>query len=561
MTGPAVVDAAGLARLVDRLTGDSAGRDPTALAGLAVRPPVPSPAGPALPAGLSGLDLPVPTILPRHPPVSLHSIPGLAPIAGLAPIPGLPGTGLPSESELQALLSRTSVPARPQAAALAQAESLARGFGNEPAPLAIAQPSATAPFRQATGAVPFTSFPAERLRREFPILSEQVHGKRLVWLDNAATTQKPQTVIDRISRFYRTENSNIHRAAHTLAARATDAYEAARASVQRFIHAASSDEIIFVRGATEGINLIAQSWGRANLGPGDEVLVSHLEHHANIVPWQQVTAATGAKLTVIPVDDRGALDLDAFRRLLHRRVKLVSVTQVANAIGTVVPVQTVAELAHAAGALVLIDGAQSVSHMPVDVQRLGADFFVFSGHKVYGPTGIGAVYGRAELLDRLPPWQGGGNMIKDVTFEHTEYHGAPARFEAGTGNIADAVGLGAALDWLSAIGLEQVGAYEHQLIAYAEPRLAAIRGLHILGHPPERAGVLSFTLDGYETAEVGQALDRDGIAVRSGHHCAQPILRRLGVEASVRASFGVYNTCADIDALIATVSRLAAQRR
>ena len=499
-----------------------------------------APAGlPASPAGQPSLPTPG---------FSGHQIPGMPPIAGLPATPGIP-----TDAALRALLAPR--PVEPQVPGFAAegvtALDTLTGVPASPKPADLARGPLVSP-------VPF---PVERIRQQFPILAERVHGKRLVWLDNAATTQKPQVVIDRLVKFYQTENSNIHRAAHALAARATDAYEAARESVRRFIGAASTEEIVFVRGATEGINLIAKSWGAANLTAGDEILVSHLEHHANIVPWQQLAQTNGAVLKVIPVTDDGALDLSAFAKLLNPKVKLVSVTQVANAIGTVVPVAEVTALAHAAGARVLIDGAQSVSHMPVNVQAIGCDWFVFSGHKVYGPTGIGAIYGRKEVLEATPPWQGGGNMISDVTFERTQYHGAPARFEAGTGNIADAVGLGAALDWLSEFGMPNVAAYEHQLIAYAEPRLAAIKGLTIIGNPPERAGALSFTLDGFSTTEVGKALDQDGIAVRSGHHCAQPILRRFGLEASVRPSFAIYTSCADIDALVASVTKLAASRR
>ena len=401
-------------------------------------------------------------------------------------------------------------------------------------------------------------FDPNLIKREFPILQEPVRGKRLVWLDNAATTQKPQTVIDRLSYFYEHENSNVHRAAHTLAARATDAYESARESVRRFIKAPSKREIVFVRGTTEGINLVAQSWGRRNVGPGDEVVVTWLEHHANIVPWQQLCSEKGARLRVAPVDDRGQVILEEYEKLLGPRTRIVSFTQVSNALGTVTPAKEMIEMAHRHGALVLLDGAQAVSHMPVDVQALGCDFFVFSGHKVFGPTGIGVVFGRAELLDTMPPWQGGGNMIQDVTFERTTYQPAPARFEAGTGNIADAVGLGAALDWLSRVGVERVERYEHELLAYATERLATVPGLTMIGTAPEKAGVLSFVLEGQKTEEVGGMLDQEGIAVRSGHHCAQPILRRFGLEATVRASLAPYNTCEDIDALVVALRRLQA---
>lgn len=400
-------------------------------------------------------------------------------------------------------------------------------------------------------------FDVHAIRRDFPILAERVNGKPLVWFDNAATTQKPRAVIDRLAYFYEHENSNIHRAAHELAARATDAYEGARNKVARFLGARSTDEIIFVRGATEGINLVANTFGRKYIGAGDEIIVSHLEHHANIVPWQQLAAEVGAKIRVIPVDDTGQIILEEYAKLLCPRTKLVSITQVSNALGTVTPVAEVIALAHAVGARVLVDGAQSVSHLKVNVQALDADFLVFSGHKIFGPTGIGVVYGKKDLLDTLPPWQGGGNMIADVTFEKTIYQPAPARFEAGTGNIADAVGLGAALDYVERVGLDNIARYEHDLLVYATRGLSSIPGLRLIGTAAHKASVVSFVLDGYRTEEVGAALNREGIAVRSGHHCAQPILRRFGLEATVRPSLAFYNTCEEIDLLVATVRRLA----
>ncbi|MCU1716665.1 family 2A encapsulin nanocompartment cargo protein cysteine desulfurase [Pseudomonas sp. 5P_3.1_Bac2] len=406
-----------------------------------------------------------------------------------------------------------------------------------------------------------SAFDVHAVRRDFPILSERVNGKPLVWFDNAATTQKPQVVIDRLAYFYQHENSNIHRAAHELAARATDAYEGARNTAARFLGARSSDEIIFVRGATEGINLVANTFGRKYIGAGDEIIVSHLEHHANIVPWQQLAAEVGAKIKVIPVDDSGQIILEEFIKLLCSRTKLVAITQVSNALGTVTPVAEIIALAHGVGARVLVDGAQSVSHLRVNVQALGADFFIFSGHKIFGPTGIGVVYGKADLLATLPPWQGGGNMIADVTFEKTQYQPAPARFEAGTGNIADAVGLGAALDYVERIGLENIYRYEHDLLVYATHGLRQIPGLRLIGTAAHKASVLSFVLDGYRTEEVGAALNREGIAVRSGHHCAQPILRRFGVEATVRPSLAFYNTYAEVDLLVDTVQRLARYKR
>ena len=403
-----------------------------------------------------------------------------------------------------------------------------------------------------------TPFDVNAVRRDFPALNERVNGHQLVWLDNAATTQKPQAVIDRLSYFYSHENSNIHRAAHELAARATDAYEKARTTVARFLGASSSDEIVFVRGATEAINLVAQSWGRQYVGEGDEIVISHLEHHANIVPWQQLATERGAKLRVIPVDDSGQILLDGYRALLNDRTKIVSVAHVSNALGTIVPVHEVVELAHRAGARVLVDGAQAVSHLRVDMQALGADFYVFSGHKVFGPTGIGVLYGTSEVLSAMPPWQGGGNMIKDVTFERTSYHNPPGRFEAGTGNIADAVGLGVALDYLERLGLEGVSRYEHDLLVYATEGMQTVPGLCMIGTAADKASVLSFVLDGHTTEDVGTALNREGIAVRAGHHCAQPILRRFGVETTVRPSLALYNTHLEVDLLVAALHRIAA---
>ena len=397
------------------------------------------------------------------------------------------------------------------------------------------------------------------IRRDFPILAERVNGRPLVWFDNAATTQKPRAVIDRLAYFYEHENSNIHRAAHELAARATDAYEAARSKVARFIGAGSTEEIIFVRGATEAINLVVKSWGAKNIGEGDEIIVSHLEHHANIVPWQQLAAEKGAKLRAIPVDDTGQVILSEYERLLNPRTKIVAVTQVSNALGTVVPVKEIIEGAHRAGALALVDGAQSVSHMRVNVQALDADFFVFSGHKVFGPTGIGVVYGKRALLEDMPPWQGGGNMIADVTFERTVFHGPPARFEAGTGNIADAVGLGAAIDYVERVGIENIARYEHDLLAYATHAIKDVPGLRLIGTAQNKASVLSFVLANHKPEDVGRALNEEGIAVRSGHHCAQPILRRFGVEATVRPSLAFYNTCEEVDRFAAVVRRLSAR--
>lgn len=419
-------------------------------------------------------------------------------------------------------------------------------------------PHARAPL---AGSERHPGFDVHAVRRDFPVLQERVNGHQLAWLDNAATTHKPQAVIDRLAYFYAHENSNIHRAAHELAARATDAYEGARETVRRHINAPEAAEVIFVRGTTEAINLVAKSWGAQHIGAGDEIIVSHLEHHANIVPWQQLASAKGARLRVIPVDDSGQVLLDEFGKLLNDRTKLVAVTQVSNALGTVTPVREIAAMARRAGARVLVDGAQSISHMHIDVQALGADFFVFSGHKVFGPTGIGALWARREVLEDMPPWQGGGNMIADVTFEKTVFQPIPNKFEAGTGNIADAVGLGAALDYVNRIGIENIARYEHELLVYGMRELGAIKGLRLIGTAPDKTSVMSFTLDGYSTGEVGLALNDEGIAVRTGHHCAQPILRRFGVETTVRPSLAFYNTYEEIDRLVKVVRSLAGRGR
>ncbi|MFZ0496149.1 MAG: family 2A encapsulin nanocompartment cargo protein cysteine desulfurase [Methylocella sp.] len=403
-------------------------------------------------------------------------------------------------------------------------------------------------------------FDAHAIKRDFPILHRHVHGKPLVWLDNAATTQKPRAVIDRISLYYENENSNIHRGAHALAARSTDAYEAAREKVRRFLGAGSPNDIVFTRGATEAINLVAQAWGRRNVREGDEIVITWLEHHANIVPWQMLCADTGAVLRVAPVDDSGQVILEEYTKLLSPRTKIVSLPQVSNALGTVTPAQEMVVIAHRHGACVLVDGAQAVSHMPVNVQELDCDFYVFSGHKVFGPTGIGVLYGKPEVLAAMPPWQGGGNMIADVTFEKTVYQAPPLRFEAGTGNIADAVGLGAAIDYLDRIGMANIASYEHGLLDYATQVLLGVPGLSIIGTAKEKAGVISFVLDGCRSDDVGAALDQEGIAVRAGHHCAQPILRRFGLETTVRPSLALYNTHEDVQALAAALHRIQTQK-
>lgn len=505
------------------------------------------------------------------------ALPMTAPISAPAGVPGSPyyflgeGAALSSTHQAPAALADNHVVAHPfelpgEVALRRMLDELA---GERSLP-AAAPPSAPGHgsyyFLDQPASVPqtdvgrFPAFDVQAVRRDFPILAERVNGKPLVWFDNAATTQKPQAVIDRLVQFYQHENSNIHRAAHELAARSTDAYEAARSKVARFIGAGSAEEIIFVRGATEAINLVAKSWGRQNIREGDEIIVSLLEHHANIVPWQQLAAETGARIRVIPVDDRGQLLLEEYQRLLNDHTKLVAISQVSNALGTVTPVKEIVELAHRVGARVLVDGAQSVSHMRVNVQAIDADFFVFSGHKVFAPTGIGVVYGKRDILEDMPPWQGGGNMIADVTFERTLYQGVPARFEAGTGNIADAVGLGAAIDYVERIGIENISRYEHDLLAYATQRVKSIPGIRLIGTADDKASVLSFILAGYRPEEVGAALNEEGIAVRAGHHCAQPILRRFGVEATVRPSLAFYNTCQEVDLLVSVLQRLARGR-
>jgi cysteine desulfurase/selenocysteine lyase len=401
-------------------------------------------------------------------------------------------------------------------------------------------------------------FDVNRIRRDFPILNEKVSGgKPLVWLDNGATTQKPNAVIDRISYFYRHENSNVHRGAHELAARSTDAYEAARETIAKFLGATSKDNIVFVRGTTEGINLAAQAYVKPLLSEGDEIILTILEHHANIVPWQMIAQETGALIKVAPVDDTGQIILSEYARLFSPRTKFVSVTHVSNALGTITPIREMIQIAHGNGTRILVDGAQSVAHTPLNVSELDADFFVFSGHKIFGPTGIGALYGKTDVLDFARPYQGGGNMIKDVTFERTVYNAPPVKFEAGTGNIADAVGLGAALDYVSGIGIANISAYEHELLDYATRELKRVNGLRLIGMAPEKASVLSFVLDNVNVEQVGKHLSSHGIAVRAGHHCAQPILRRFGLEATVRPTIAFYNTAEEIDKLVSAIKEIA----
>jgi SufS family cysteine desulfurase len=405
-------------------------------------------------------------------------------------------------------------------------------------------------------AVPVPKFDLEGVRRDFPALHQLINGKPLIWLDNAATTHKPQAVIDATSQFYGRDNSNIHRAAHTLAARSTELFEAGREKVRQFLGATDAKEIIFVRGTTEGINLVAQSYGRKNIGPGDEIIVSELEHHANIVPWQLLAEQVGATVRVIPINDRGELILEEFVKLLGGQTKFVSVAHVSNSLGTVNPVEQIIALAHARGVPVLVDGAQSTPHLPVNVTALDADFYVFSGHKIFGPTGIGAVYGKSGLLEAMPPWQGGGHMIKDVRLEKTVFQNAPEKFEAGTPDIAGVVGLGAAIDYLFKVGIPAIAAYEHALLEYATPVLATIPGLRPIGTAANKASVLAFVIPGVPNESVARHLDKNGIAVRAGHHCAQPAIRHFGLESSVRPSLAFYNTREEVDALVRALRTL-----
>jgi cysteine desulfurase/selenocysteine lyase len=402
--------------------------------------------------------------------------------------------------------------------------------------------------QQAASTAP--GFDVERVRADFPILRQQVHGKPLVYFDNGASTQKPQAVIDTVSDFYAHDYANIHRGVHTLSERATAAYEGARDRVRRFLNAADTSEIIFTCGTTEAINLVAQSFGGQKVGAGDEIILTGMEHHSNIVPWQLLAERVGATIKVVPITDDGALDLDAYAGLFGPRTRMVGLVHVSNALGTVNPVRSMIETAHAHDVPVLLDGAQAVAHTPVDVQALGCDFYAFSGHKIYGPSGIGILYGRRELLEAMPPWQGGGDMITTVAFEGSTYAAPPYRFEAGTPHIAGAIGLTAALDYVDAIGLPAIAAYEHELLAYATAAVSELPGLRLIGTAPEKASILSFVLDGIHPHDIGTVLDFEGIAIRAGHHCAMPVMTRFGVAATARASLGVYNTRAEVDTLV-----------
>jgi cysteine desulfurase / selenocysteine lyase len=394
------------------------------------------------------------------------------------------------------------------------------------------------------------------IRDDFPILGRRIHGKPLVYLDNAATTQKPRTVIDRVNRYYTEENANVHRGVHLLSERATDAYEHARERVRRFLNAPGVEDIVFVRGTTEAINLVASSYGRSRIGAGDEIVVTAMEHHSNIVPWQLLCEEKGARLRVVPMNDAGELAVDEYERLLTDRTRMVAVVHVSNALGTINPVAEIVRLAHRRGIPVLLDGAQAVAHMRVDVQALDCDFYVFSGHKIFGPTGIGVLYGKADLLNAMPPYQGGGDMIRSVSFARTTYNTLPYKFEAGTPNIAGAIGLAAALDYVDAVGLDRVAAHEHAILEYGTSALSQIRGLRLTGTARAKAGILAFVVEGVHPHDIGTILDREGVAIRTGHHCCQPLMERLGVPATARASLALYNTRQEIDALALALDKV-----
>ena len=401
-----------------------------------------------------------------------------------------------------------------------------------------------------------SAFDVARIREDFPLLKQMVNGKPLVYLDNAATSQKPQSVIDTLVRYYTTENANVHRGVHTLSQQATDDYEQARTQARKFINAKEDEEIIFVRGTTEAINLVAQTFGRQKLSQGDEIIISTMEHHSNIVPWQILCQEKGANLRVIPINDAGELLMDEYEKLINPRTKLVSIVHQSNALGTINPVEEIVQLAHEQGVPVLLDGAQAIAHVSVDVQQLGCDFYAFSGHKLYGPTGIGVLYGKAELLEEMPPYQAGGEMIRSVTFEKTLYNVLPNKFEAGTPNIAGAIGLGAAISYVNDIGMDQISAYESELLRYGTERLSAIGGLTLMGTAAKKGSILSFVMEGVHPHDIGTILDAEGIAIRTGHHCAQPLMDRFGVPATARASLAFYNTKEEIDVLVKGIDRV-----
>ena len=478
-----------------------------------------------------------------------------------APIDVAPRTSLPTVLPMPAVPDAPRLPAHSPAhdlSGLREFLARTRGMSHLAHPSVLkTDGSGIQPRGFALPAAGFGPLDVEGIRHDFPILQERVNGKPLAWLDNAATTQKPRAVIDAVSHFYEHDNSNIHRGAHSLAARATDAYENARKTVAAFLGASTPDEILFVRGCTEGVNLVANSLA-STLARGDEIVLPELEHHANIVPWQMVAERTGAVIRVAPIDDRGEVILEAYEALLGPRTRIVSMSHASNSLGTILPVHLMTAMAKARGATVLVDGAQSVSHFPVDVRTIGCDFYVFSGHKIFAPTGIGAVYATSEVQRTMQPWQGGGNMIRDVTFAHTTYADPPARFEAGTPSIGDAIGLAAALDYVTVLGRERIAAYEHELLEYATGRLSAIDGLRLVGTAREKVGVLSFVIPGRDPIDIGRRLDADGIAVRAGHHCAQPSLRHFGLESTVRPSLAFYNTRAEIDRLVTSIMAVTA---
>jgi cysteine desulfurase / selenocysteine lyase len=504
-------------------------------------PPAPQAVPAAMVPGTS-----VPVSLPATDSIPASSIPGATATASLPGVIALPSTIESMDGGLPRILDGTaSMPAAPGATTPGY-------YFLAPAP---ASGSAAAPvFRRRI-------FEVRDIRRDFPILSERVHGRPLIWLDNAATTHKPRAVIERLVRYYEHEYSNVHRGAHELAARSTNAYEGAREKVQHFLGASSPSEIVFVRGTTEAINLVAGSWGRRFVGKGDEILLTTIEHHSNIVPWQLLAEAVVATIRVVPVTNRGEVLLDDYAKLLTSRTRLVALTHVSNALGTILPIREMAQMAHRYDARVLVDGAQAVSHLPVNVQELDADFYALSGHKMFGPSGVGVLYAKKALLDEMPPWQGGGNMIQRVTFEKSTYADPPGRFEAGTATLGPAVGLGAAVDYLQSIGMENVARHEHELLAHATTVLSQIPGLRLIGTAPDKAAVLSFTVNGIEAEEIGKMLDHDGIAVRAGHHCAQPTMDRFGVTSTVRPSFALYNTHDEVDELSRCVRKAIGPRR
>jgi cysteine desulfurase/selenocysteine lyase len=507
------------------------------------------PASPYLDAGIHQLQIPAPSnVAAAAPQTAIPEAPaaGGIPSLGSGPIDWAPP--LPANVEIHDGSIPRMFDGAPLSGKPSQTGTPAYYFLT---PVLATRPETAAP----TAAFSRRMFDVNDIRRDFPILEERVHGKRLVWLDNAATTQKPQAVIDRLVHYYSHEYSNVHRAAHELAARSTDAYESAREKVQRFVGAGSAEEIVFVRGTTEAVNLVAASYGRKFIGKDDEIVLSTLEHHSNIVPWQFLAEQVGAVIRVVPVTDRGEVLLSDFERTLSTRTKFVAITHVSNALGTILPVREMIDIAHRRGAKVLIDGAQAVSHFPVNVQNLDADFYAFSGHKLFAPSAIGVLYGKKALLDEMPPWQGGGNMIQRVTFDHSTFADPPQRFEAGTAALGPAVGLGAAVDYLDRIGMENVATHERALLAYATDALARIPGVRLIGTAPEKAGVVSLITDKIPAEEMGKILDQDGIAVRAGHHCAQPTMDRYGLEATVRPSLALYNTHDEIDQLERSIRR------